>query len=113
MALQPFEGHDVIQASMRITRAGDGLSTALGIAPTEYHPGDKLYVLLECEVGRVSYDPIKDTDCLQRVHTLVAGVGTIVDGKWADKAIADQRKRNEEAAGVLALDLDEEPGVDE
>lgn len=112
MSLQAFEGRDVINASIRITRAGDGLSTALGIAPTEYHPGDKLYVLLECEVGRVSYDPIKDTDCLQRVHTLVAGVGTIVDGEWAGTAIAEQRKRNLEAAGVNELPLDDDEDGD-
>jgi len=103
MGLQPFEGRDVVQASMRITRAGDGLSTALGIEPVEYHPGDRLHVLLEVEVGRVSYDPIKDTDCLRRVHTLVAGVGTVVDGKWAKDAIAKQRSANLAAAGVTEL----------
>ena len=108
--LNAFEDRDVVQASMRITRAGDGLSTALRIALVEYHPGAKVYVLLECEVGRISYEPIKDTDALRRVHTLVAGVGTIVDGEWALDAIAKQTKANLAAAGVHELFDEDEDG---
>lgn len=111
MSLQPFEGRDVIQASMRITRAGDGLSGALRAAPTEYHTGDELYVLLKCEVGKIIYEPIldrgDDTGDLRRVHTLVTALGTVVNGKWADQAIAAQQKKNLEAAGVVEL-----PGLD-
>jgi hypothetical protein len=91
---------------MRITRAGDGLSTALEIAPAEYHPGQTLHVLLEVEVGRISYEPIRDTDALRRVHTLVAGIGTIVDGKWVRDAVAKQKRLNLEAVGVSELPLD-------
>ena len=110
MTLQPFEGRDVLTASMRITRAGDGLSTALSIAPIELHIGDELYVLLACEVVEVGVRPIKDTDVLVRRHTLRAGVGTLVDGKWAAKAIDDQRRRNLEAIGQHEL-FDGEPDL--
>ena len=101
--LQPFESRDVLQASMRITRAGDGLSTALTIEPVELHIGDTLFVLLECTVGEVSLRPLKDTEVLVRRHTLIAGVGTVVDGKWAREAVDKQKKKNLQAAGAHEL----------
>jgi hypothetical protein len=105
--LKPFESRDVLQASMRITRAGDGLSTALTIDPVELHIGDTLFVLLECQVGAIELRPIKDTEVLVRKHTLVAGVGTVVTAEWAGEAIAEQRRLNLEAAGVHELPLDD------
>jgi len=105
--LHPFESRDVLQATMRITRAGDGLSTALNIDPIELHIGDTMYVLLECTVGAIELKPIRDTDVLVRKHTLVAGVGTIVDSGFAGDAIAEQRRLNLEAAGVHELPLDD------
>lgn len=104
--LTPFDGREVATASIAVTNAGDGLSTALSIEPAEYHIGDVVDVLLRCEVSKIGHVEIKDTDLLNRVHTFKAGVGTIVDREFADAAITAQAKKNEEAKGVLSLDLD-------
>ena len=110
--LTPFEDRDVAAASIKITNAGDGLSEALAIAPAEYHQGDRVYVVLETEVAKVTYEPIRKSDDLRRVHTLRAGVGTIVDEALVRKVVETQRKANtlarEAAAGVVRL-----PGVEE
>lgn len=103
MSLHQFEGRDVLQTPVRITRAGDGLSRALLIDPTEYRIGDQLFVLLEVEVDDVTHKRIPETDALMRRHSFAAGIATVVDGKWAKDAITKQRKANLEAAGVTEL----------
>ena len=108
--LAPFEGRDVLQCSIKVTNAGDGLSTALNVEPVEYHQADTVYVLLETEVARVSYEPIKDTETLRRVHTLRAGIGTVVDATFALEAIAEQKRKNLAAAGVVELPYEDEDG---
>lgn len=103
--LTPFDGREVIGASIAITNAGDGLSQSLAIDPCEFHLGDKVIVLVETEVSKIGHLEIKDTSKLQRVHTLKAGVGTIVSEEFAAEALAAQRKKIEEAKGILSLDL--------
>ena len=111
MNLSPFEDRDVAEASIKVTNAGDGLSEALGIEAAEFHQGDRVYVVLETTVAKVTYEPIKDTEELRRVHTLRAGVGAIVDEALVRKVVEEQRHANtlarEAAAGVSRI-----PGVD-
>lgn len=106
--LTPFEGRDVVQSTIKVTNAGDGLSEALAVEPVEMHHGEKRYLLIEAEVTRVHYDEIKDTDVLRRVHTLRAGTATLVDEDWAIPAIAEQKRRNLEAKGVHALSFEDD-----
>lgn len=116
-SLKAYEGRDVLQSTIRVVNAGDGLSTALAVEPVEHHIGDTVYVVLECEVSRVQFDEIKDTDCLVRVHTLKAGVGTIVDQALVDEVLTEQKVKNQkaadEAAGIEQLDLDSDPDTGE
>lgn len=101
--LTPFEGADVIEATIRVTNAGDGLSEAVGIEPVEYQRGDTVYVLLETEVTRVAYEAVKaDSEFLKRVHTLRAGTGTIVDANFAKESIEMQREINQRARDAAA-----------
>jgi len=105
-----FDGAEVIGASVKITNAGDGLSTAMGIEPIEYHIGDTVCVVLQCEVTRITYERVKDTDRLMRVHTFRAGIATVVDDTLVADVLADQKKKNLEAVGVVELDFpDDEP----
>ena len=39
-----FDGHEVIVTSVRITNAGDGLSSSMAIEPEAMHIGDKKYI---------------------------------------------------------------------
>lgn len=111
-ALHPFDGRDVLRTTIAVTNAGDGLSEALGVDPREFRHGEKVYVVLETTVNKVRFDPIKDTDCLARVHVLKAGAATIVDEAVVKAQIARQKERiaraKEEAAGIARL-----PGVDD
>jgi hypothetical protein len=106
--LSQFEGRDVLQATIKVTNAGDGLSDALGIEPCEYHLGETVYLVIEAEVSRVNYEEIKDTGALKRVHTFRAGDATMVDGQLVAKVLEDQRIALEKAKGVERLPLEED-----
>ena len=115
--LQPFDGHDVISTTIAVTNAGDGLSKALAIDPAEYHHGEKVFVVLETEVAKVTFTPHKDDpDVLIRVHTLKAGTSTIVDHDLVKDVLTQQaeknRKAEEERTGQLPLDDGTDPEDD-
>jgi glucokinase len=117
--LSSFDGLDVLRATIAVTGAGDGLSEAMKVDPQEFHHGEELYVVLKCEVAKVRFDPIKDTDALIRVHILKAGDATIVDKALVGPLVAEQAERirlaKEAAAGVRRLefaDQDEETEED-
>lgn len=110
-ALQPFDGRDVLKATIAITNAGDGLSEALAVEPKEYHLGDRVYVVLETTVDKVRFaDAGKDGDGLIRLHTLKAGRATIVSGDVVRDVLDEQQQRIERARGILQLPLDPDDG---
>ena len=106
-----FEGRDVIGTSMKVTRAGDGLSAAMALEPAIYHQGDEVTVVLRGRIGRVQFDEVKETDCLNRVHVLVASDITVVEEASINKILDAEKARltklREEAQGVSRL-----PGAD-
>lgn len=93
--LSPFDGKPVVRSTIAVTNAGDGLSDALGIDPQEFHHGETVYVVLECEVVKVTHTPIdRDTPgILGRGHTLKAGTGTIVDADLVEAQVRRQAER--------------------
>lgn len=115
--LQPFEGKPVLRSVVAITGAGDGLSQAMAIEPVEYHQGERVYVVLECTVDKVTFEPIDNTDpggAQKRKHTFKAGTATVMDSDVVRDAISEQAERitvaKEKAAGVeRMLDNDGEP----
>lgn len=109
MELAPFAGRDVVQTAVKVTKAGDGLSAALAIDPRELNIGDKVTIVIDTEVSRVDFAPIKDTDVLVREHTLKAVGATIIDRDLVAAALDSQAERiqlaKEAAQGVQRLDL--------
>lgn len=105
-ALSSFEGRDVVQSSIKVTNAGDGLSDAMAVDPAEYHLGGTVHVVLECEVSKVDYHPISGTEVLRRVHTLRAGTATVVSAELVADVLEAQRVAIEKAKGIQRLDLD-------
>src|SRR5262249_14836962 len=101
--LTPFDGRQVLNATVAIRNAGDGLSQAMSIDPIELHHGEKVYVVLECDVEKVRFDPIKDTQALSRVHMLKAGTSVIVDEDLVRAHLDDMERRIEEHAGITRL----------
>jgi hypothetical protein len=108
--LAKFDGKEVTATSIAITNAGDGLSSALAVDPAEFAHAETVYVVLECEVTQIKFVPSKDNaNHLVRVHTLRAGVGTIVEESLVDAVIEMQRLRIEKAEGKQRIEGYTEP----
>jgi hypothetical protein len=107
--LGTFDGRDVITTSVAITNAGDGLSQALGIDPQIMHIGDTGVVVLEYTVTKIGFIEVKDTDVLNRVHTLRAGTAAIIDRELVAEALDAQALKIERAKGVERLPLNDSP----
>jgi hypothetical protein len=109
--LGTFEGHAIAKTTIAVTNAGDGLSEALKTEPKLLEHGEVVYVVLECEVSKVRFDPIKDTDQLARVHILRAGTAALMDPEVVRPAVVAQAEKNqlrrEEESGVLRLAFEE------
>lgn len=113
--MKRFEGHEVREAKIKVTNAGDGLSKAMKVEPAELPIGRIVYVVLECRVGRVSFDPILDSDGeptkdLSRTQSLRAGTATIVDYDTVKEALEEQRRRNDEADGIAQFPFGDDEG---
>lgn len=78
MTLNRFEGREVVDTTVAITKAGDGLSAALEVEPTELHHKQIVQVILECEVGAVTFKSATEGEGLVRVHKLVTSRATLV-----------------------------------
>jgi len=103
MSLQPFEDHDVAECALRIVRAGDGLSESLAAAPVELDLGTTVFVLLRGTVARVTYEAVKDSEELRRVHTVRTTFGTILDPTKARPLLEAGLRVIEDANGVAHL----------
>lgn len=101
--LGEFEGRDVLQATLIITKTGDGLSTMMEIEPAAWHQGTKLHVVMEVDLTKIRFDQIKGTDAMKRVHIGEAGTIAIVDASVVADVMAQQQKKNEEKAGTMRL----------
>lgn len=112
--LDPFEGREVVAGTIKVTNAGDGLSTALAVDPVAYHHGQKVTVVLDCEVTQVNHiESAPDADTLVRVHTFKTHNATVVDRDLVEAHLQTQadriQKARDEAAGRMQLDLDGTP----
>lgn len=94
--LTDFDGHTVANTTIKVTGAGDGLSKAMQIEPREYHHGETVNVVIECEVSQVGFVPVSDTELLSRVHTLRAQTATIVDASVVADVLDEQKRLNAE-----------------
>jgi hypothetical protein len=92
-----FEGRDVLATSIKVTHAGDGLSSALGVEPRVMQSGEIRYVLLKCEVGPIRHVPIADAGAFTREHTLIA----------QDASILADAEAEEWAASVIGYQTDQ------
>lgn len=109
--LSRFEGRDVLDATIAVTKAGDGLSKDLSVRPHEFSLHETVYVVLETSVSKVSYvDHPDNEEASRRVHTLVTRNASVVDGQAVAELLAEtkrklalKREQDEEAKGVMKL----------
>lgn len=105
--LPDYEGREVVHSSMKITRAGDGLSEALQLAPVALHHGESVCVVLRGKVIDVQHPQLKSTDededRLVRKHILQTEEITIVDEDDVQAALNQAAEKlatlRDEAAG--------------
>lgn len=106
--LTPFEGRDVARATMKIMKAGDGLSDAMSLDPMELHHGEEVYCVIKGTVAKVNFPPISGADgLLSREHVIHAEEIAIVAPDEVEALLDRERERilklKEEAAGVQRL----------
>lgn len=105
--LGEYLGKDIIRTSVKITKAGDGLSKSVGIAPQLFAQGDELMVLLKVKVGQHIHKPIPETECLELVQEFEAITATIVNDQASQKRLAQQEnalaKAEEKKKGVQRI----------
>lgn len=110
--LGEFEGSEILRVGIEIPGAAGGLRDALDIEPVVMHKDQEILVLIRGTVGKVRFDPVKDTQGVARVHVLNVSDATIVDGDVFESALDDQREKieraREAAQGVQRLPMDEE-----
>lgn len=108
MALPKFERQPVVRSAVKITRAGDGLSEAMRLAPEALSLGDEVWFVLKGEVTRVAHERApKDDTVLVRVHTVTASdVALVEKGAVQEVLLAEQdriARLREEEEGVQRL----------
>ncbi len=98
--LSSFEGLPVRQVGIEIPGAAGGLREAMKIDPAEFHHGDRVYVVLACDVQKVRFDPIDraepDGD-QRRVHVFGVDTATIVEEELVRAHLDAQRERIDKA----------------
>jgi hypothetical protein len=115
--LPAFEGVSVNKSTLRLTKAGDGLSDALKLEPIALHHGDRVHLVLEGVVTQVNHRPdgkVEDGEIneLTRMHTVEAVDIAIVDEDDVAELLARNRERiklaKDAAEGVTRLPLDDD-----
>lgn len=110
--LGELDGRDVLATTIKLVGAGDGLSAPLKIDPQVMHIGEKVYIVAECEVQGLGIKPIKDTDCVTRIHELRVNTTAIVEEDDVRTLLDAQREKQklarESAEGIQRLNFDKE-----
>ena len=133
--LNRFEDRDTVMSTIAVTKAGDGLSKALAVAPEEHALHDTVFVVLQTQVTRIQHEDCSEKDLKQvradghkiseyggvkRVHTLTTELATVVSGDLVAEVLQKQKEANLEierkrleAEGVHELPLGEERDADD
>lgn len=102
------DGDPVIGVGIEVRNAAGGLQDALAIDPAIFHKGDRVMVLLDCEMTGLAFKPVKDSNAWRRIHVLHAEGATIVDGVVFTEALAAQadkiQRAKDEASGQGRID---------
>jgi hypothetical protein len=103
MGLTPFEGRDVISSGVEMPAASGGLHKAVVVNDLELNHGDEGAMIIWFSVKKVRFDPLGDTDALERVHVLTLTNAAPIDPESVAEILDAQKIRQEEAKGVKRL----------
>lgn len=90
--LPAFEELAVHKSTLRITKAGDGLSEALDLEPQALHLGDEVCFVIRGKVNQVNHREGQD-NAIVRQHTVAVEAIAPVDPSTADQVIAEENDR--------------------
>lgn len=95
MSLPQYGGRDVIAATIKVTKTGDGLSDAMKVEPVALNHGAQVYLVVKCDVVDVQhpYADKKRRDTLLRKHVLEANEVAIVDEAEVAELLIKNRDR--------------------
>jgi hypothetical protein len=106
------DGREVWSSGMEIPGAGGGLRDAMRLDPVELHLGDTVFVVMECKVNKLRFDPMKDSDGLRRVHIMEVVAATPIDGDLVAGPLDEFKERvrlaKEAEAGVQRMPFDDD-----
>lgn len=126
MPLESYEGHPVEACSVAITKAGDGLSSELEVAPVLLPYGSEVFYVLHGQVDKVAYDELPksmrkgslvlaDEDAMVRMHTIKTLAITQVSKAdvvaFLEEAARRVKRAEEDRSGILRLATDPEDTV--
>ena len=92
-ALSPFEGTPVIATSIEVPGLSGGLNDALRVDPVEMHMEDEGVLIIKGAVKKIRFDPVKDSECVERVHIWRVVEATVVDESVVADILEAQRQR--------------------
>lgn len=119
MSTYDFDGHDVTDHRIRVTKAGDGLSEAIHAEDQKsaMQGGDEVTLILKGNVSAARFEPVDRKDLegdWRRVNTIEVTTAKIIDPDLvADVMIAHEnmiyeyrQREKERKQGVKRLPLD-------
>lgn len=97
VALEPFEGTDVLGIKIIINKTGDGLSKAMSVVPTILAIEDEGYVVLKYRTQKIRFDEAvnkeHELEGVHRVQILEALGATFIDDDLVSKVFNEMQNR--------------------
>lgn len=120
--LPSFENNPVAKATVRITKAGDGLSESMKLDPQPLHYGEEVFFVLRGRVRQINHRPLStdDGDFMVRQHTVEAEEIVLVAPDQVEQFFVSERTRlkrlqdqAEARAPLPGIDNDEAPPIED
>lgn len=120
--LPSFENNPVAKATVRITKAGDGLSESMKLDPQPLHYGEEVFFVLRGRVRQINHRPLStdDGDFMVRQHTVEAEEIVLVAPDQVEQFFVSERTRlkrlqdqAEARAPLPGIDNDKPPPIED
>lgn len=128
--LDRFEDDDVLQSTIALKNAGDGLSKPLAVKPVQIHDQQEVYLVMRTTCTGIAHKRLTDKQVkdirlpdgtplpagsqgMNRKQDLTPDIVTIVDGQVVAEMLDRQRQLNAEHDGTPELPLDGERDADD
>lgn len=101
--LTPYEGQTVTAVALEVSNTGYGLGQSMAMEPVELHHGDVVTLVFRCTVDKVRYDRADRDNAgagLIRAQVLRADEAFLLDSEIVAEALAEHRRKLDEAAGT-------------